>query len=314
MKQPTIIFAHIPKAAGTTLHRIIEQQYQRQEIYSIYPTPLTPDASFTHLVNLSAEQRAQIRVLKGHLLFGLHTCLPRPCTYFTLLREPVDRVVSFYYYVRQNHQHYLHDHMLAQNLSLQQYIESHATVANDNFQVRILAGAQGIAYGHCTREMLDDAKSNLQKYFSVVGLAEQFDATLLMLKRAFQWRSVFYVRQNVNADRPKLTDIPPDTLAVIKEHNRLDSELYQSVKQAFDDQLIHAGVEFAQELAAFRAENLRRQPRLRLQWQVRDQITRAQELAIISQATHRVPLSLLQIYWLVRQYPLRRWLRPGATK
>jgi len=124
MTQPTIIFAHIPKAAGTTLHRIIEQQYHRQEIYSIYSTPLTPEASFEHFTNLTPEQRAQIRILKGHMSFGLHAYIPGPVTYFTLLREPIERVVSFYYYIRQSHQHYLHDHVLAHNLSLQQYIES----------------------------------------------------------------------------------------------------------------------------------------------------------------------------------------------
>ena len=314
MERPTIIFAHIPKAAGTTLHRIIEQEYKRQEIYSIYPTPLNPAAGFDHFVNLPLEQRAQIRILKGHLSFGLHSYIPGPVTYFTLLREPTDRVVSFYYYVRQNVQHYLHDHVLAQNLTLRQYLESQATPANDNFQVRILSGASGVAYGQCTRNMLDSAKSNLQAYFSVVGLSEHFDATLLMLRQAFQWRNVFYVRQNVNPDRPALLSVPQDTLDLIKEHNRLDIELYEYVKQLFEDRLKNAGAEFTKELAAFRATNQRLQPWLRIDWRVREQVTRAQELALLTHATRRVPMPLLQVYWLVRQYSIRAWLHTGTSK
>jgi hypothetical protein len=314
MEQPVIIFAHIPKAAGTTLHRIIEQQYHRQDIYSIYPTPRNPEGGFSQFVNLPPEQRAQIRIMKGHLLFGLHAYLPGPFTYFTLLREPIDRVISFYYYVRQNAQHYLHQHVLAQNMSLRQYIESQATTANDNFQVRMLAGAQGIAFGQCTRGMLDEAKFNLQEYFSVAGLSEHFDATLLMLKHAFQWRSVYYVRQNVNVRRPALATVPPDTLDLIREQNWLDIELYQYVKQLFEDRLKNAGSKFTEELTTFRAENQRRQPLLRIDWKVREQIRRSQDLALMSQSTHHVPLPLLQTYWLLRQVSLRAWLRPNTSK
>jgi hypothetical protein len=315
MEQPAIIFVHIPKAAGTTLHRIIEQHYPRQTVYSTNPALLNPEAGIDHFKHLPLEQRAQIRVLKGHLPFGLHEYIPGPSTYFTLLREPVDRVVSFYYYIRQNTRHYLHEQVLARDLTLQQYIESCLTTSNDNFQVRLISGVHHeVPYGQCTPAMLETAKHNLQERFSVMGLSEQFDATLLLLQRAFQWRDVFYVRQNVNTDRPMLTHIPPATLDLIKEHNRLDIELYQFVKQRFEDRLRQAGPDFTHELAAFRAANRRRQPWVRLDWRVREQIRRSQDLALLSQSTHHVPLPLLQTYWLLRQVSLRAWLRPNTSK
>jgi hypothetical protein len=178
MEPPAIIFVHIPKAAGTTLHRIIEQHYPRQNVYSTNPSLLNPEASIEHFKQLPLERRAQIRMLKGHLPFGLHDYLPGPTTYFTLLREPVDRVVSFYYYVRQSTQHYLHEQVLARDLTLQQYIASCLTTSNDNFQVRLLSGAHHeVPYGQCTPAMLETAKRHLQEHFSVVGLSEQFDAT-----------------------------------------------------------------------------------------------------------------------------------------
>jgi len=75
--------------------------------------------------------------------------------------------------------------------------------------------------------MLDVARRNLEEHFSVVGLSEHFDATLLMLKQAFDWHGIFYVRQNVNTDRPAVSSVSQATLDLIQEHNWLDVELYK---------------------------------------------------------------------------------------
>jgi hypothetical protein len=136
----------------------------------------------------------------------------------------------------------------------------------------------------------------------------------VLLKQTFRWRDIFYVRQNVNADRPTLSKIPPATIDLIKEHNRLDVELYQFVKEQFENRLRQAGPEFTQELAAFRAANRRRQPWLRIDWRMREQVRFSHDLALLSQSTHQMPLPLLQVYWFLRQYSLRAWLHPRASK
>lgn len=89
-KEHSLIFLHIAKASGSTLHRIIERQYPAEVIYSI--DGLNVAESTNKFKNLSREQRQKIKVLKGHMSFGLHEYLPRPSTYITMLREPVERV------------------------------------------------------------------------------------------------------------------------------------------------------------------------------------------------------------------------------
>jgi hypothetical protein len=310
MDRPIVIFLHIPKVAGTTLYHIIERNYRAKDLYSIErAVDDGPGGNVEAFKRLSLERRAQIRMLTGHLPYGLHEYLPGPATYFTLLREPVDRVISFYYYVRRNSKHYLHDYALAHDMSLRRYVESHATTANDNFQVRMLSGIfHQVPYGHCTPDLLDLAKRNLQNHFAVVGLSEQFDATLLLLKRAFHWRDIFYIRQNVTADRPALSDVPAETLDVIREHNLLDIELYQYVKEQFEAQLKQADAQFTKELRSFRSANRRLQPVIRNYWQARVYADRAQELAA-RQSTNQWLLPLLRIYWFARQFSLRAWVQ-----
>src|SRR5690242_7431356 len=93
-----VIFLHIPKAAGSTLNRLIEFEYPLFEMYSI--DPVFYRWSGTHLHRLSKRRLGKIRVFKGHMLFGLHAILPQPATYITVLREPVERVLSSFYFMR----------------------------------------------------------------------------------------------------------------------------------------------------------------------------------------------------------------------
>ncbi len=92
-----IIFLHIPKTAGFTLQKIIERQYPPQSIYTLEPS--NELESIREFQSLDPAQRAKTRLLKGHLNMGqkLHEYLPQPVTYFTILRDPVERVLSHYY-------------------------------------------------------------------------------------------------------------------------------------------------------------------------------------------------------------------------
>jgi hypothetical protein len=335
MDQPVVIFLHIPKAAGTTLNHIIKQNCGTNDVYSIHRGIFDGEDDIEVFKRLSPERRAQIRLLTGHLPFGLHEYLPGPATYFTLLREPIDRVISFYYYVRQNPQHYLHDYTLARDMSLRHYVESRLTTANDNFQVRMLSGIfHQVPYGQCTPDLLDLAKHNLQNHFAVVGLSEQFDATLLLLKRAFHWRNIFYVRQNVTPERLTLAAIPADTLELIRNDNLLDIELYRYAKELFEAQLKQAGHFFTQKVRLFQAANRRYQTlqplyaqlrqdalraqlrwrlrqdalRAQLRWHLRQDALHAQQLAARQSSNQRLQ-PVLRLYWLARQYSMRAWIR-----
>ncbi len=55
--------------------------------------------SITQLKNMPEEKRNKIRCLKGHMPFGLHKYLLNSSVYLTVLREPIERVISHYYFV-----------------------------------------------------------------------------------------------------------------------------------------------------------------------------------------------------------------------
>jgi hypothetical protein len=250
-EESSVIFLHIPKAAGTTLHRIIEQQYEPNTIFTIHEGKTIIDFK-----NLSEAQRARIRVLKGHLYFGLHEFLPRPSTYITMVRDPIERVISHYYFELRTPSHELYKKIKSQNMSLEDFVRSGVCLHLDNGQTRLLSttGA-GIGYGQCSNELLESAKKNLREHFAVVGLVERFDETLILLKRKFKWKMPFYIKQNVTKQRPLKENIPKDTLKLIESYNQLDIELYKYTQKLFEELINQQPPLFELELKSLKLFN-----------------------------------------------------------
>lgn len=233
----TVIFLHIPKAAGSTLNTIIERQYRSNTIFTIKDLRI----SINKLKKLPESKKEKFKVLRGHMGFGLDTFLPQPSTYVTLLRDPVERIISHYYFVLRSPKHYLYKTVRTSGMSLKDYASVGVSLELDNGQMRLIAGNrgeenQGIGFGHCTIEMLERAKRNLRDRFAVVGLAEEFDKTLTLLKQAFRWDNTFYTKQNVTESRPSKRDISTEVLQTIQKHNEFDVELYEYAKNLFQEQ------------------------------------------------------------------------------
>jgi len=248
-EQPLIIFLHLPKTAGSTLARIIERQYKASAILHLY------ESSFgEELVAIPQNRMELVRIVMGHLYFGAHAFLSQPCTYLTMLRDPVDRVISHYNYVRQQPSHYLYEE--ACRMSLRDYVEFCGRQEPNNDQTRLLAGGCNVPnFGQCSEEMLNIAKRNLANHFAVVGLTEEFDRSLIIMKRAFKWRDPFYISENVGQVRARKEKIPQDTLRVIENYNALDIELYRYATERFQEQVRLQGKSFDQEIRIFRTLN-----------------------------------------------------------
>ena len=221
-----LVFLHVPKSAGTTLNRLIEWEYPLFDIYSIDPVFFR--WSWTHLQRLSEKRLKRTRVFKGHMLFGLHEILPQPATYITVLREPVDRVVSAFYFMRNYKLHPLSWKFRWENWSLEDFVRR---LPRDNVQCKIVAGAE---YEEpCTAEICERAKENLVRYFSVVGLSERFEESLALMKLRFGWKLERYSSFNVTRTRPKKDDLPRSTLDLIVEKNSFDVALYELAAKVF---------------------------------------------------------------------------------
>ena len=224
--EEAVIFLHVPKTAGTTLNRLIEWEYPLFEMYSIDPVFFRWSAS--HLWRLPPRRLKKTRMFKGHMLFGLHKILPQPATYITVLRDPIDRVISAFYFMRSYVLHPLYWKFRREKWSIEDFVRR---FPRENVQCKILAGAD--YNSPCTEQIFQQAKENLFTHFGVVGLSERFEESLALMKLRFGWKLWRYSSFNVTRARPKKHDLSAATLELIIAKNSFDVALYECAEKIF---------------------------------------------------------------------------------
>lgn len=234
---PTVIFLHIPKTAGTSLQALIRRQFRPDLVFETDSND--PRETMREFPRLPEHDREKFRVILGHLWFGLHRAIPRPSTYITVLRHPVERIISHYYYVKRTPAHYLYREVTGKHLGLEAYVAGGLSTELNNGQTRLLSGEyddERFPFGCCPDELLLKAKQHLAAHFSVVGIKERFGETLQLTGRVFNWK-IADIHKNVTENRPGLGDIPPGVIGTISAYNRLDLELYEYGKEIFSRML-----------------------------------------------------------------------------
>jgi hypothetical protein len=255
---PTIIFLHIGKTAGSSLRGILRRQVRRDQILEFrapLPEPgrLRREGGLAAFAAIPEADRARARLVMGHAPYGLHELIPRPSTYVTMLRDPVELVVSLYRYIGRTPNHILHDELRSRGLPLEGFVTSGLSLETDNSQTRALAGDMSAPFGGCDEEMLATARAHLEDRFAVVGLTDRFDESLLLMGRAFDWSRLYYVAANV---APTAERVPPspETVEQIRAANSLDVELYAWATERFE-QTIASDPTFDVALERFRRRN-----------------------------------------------------------
>jgi hypothetical protein len=246
-----LVFLHIPKAAGRTFYRVLDRQVPAGTVFQLDGTHW--QASIERLRAMPEEERRRLRVVQGHMGFGVHELFSQTARYITFVRDPVSRIVSHYHYALRSKNHYLHDEVVGRGLRLRDYATGGLTAELENGQTKLLAGPDDdLAEG--TPEDLERAKRHVREHFVLAGLTERFDESLLLLKRDLGWANVAYERENVAPSAPRPPD--PETVEAVRERNLLDLELHRFCADLLDERLAAAaGPAFDRELGVLRARN-----------------------------------------------------------
>ena len=264
----TLIFLHIPKTAGTSIRKIFERFYDEKEIYPIY-TKANNMNDINDFKALSDAEKMKIKVFFGHVSFGLHNYISKPCHYVTILRDPVEKILSLFSHISNIKTHPYYERVKSSKFSISEFVKSGMAIETDNHQTRVIAGIDP-EFGMCTSAILETAEENIKKYFSVVGLSEYFDESVLLMKKAFGWRSPvhlslkrmiyggagapspFYEKANVSINRLRIEDLSADEINTITKYNELDIELYNYAEKLLKDKIRQQGDSFMHELDKLR--------------------------------------------------------------
>ena len=254
-----ILFNHIPKTAGTTMKHVLWRVVGSDRVL----TALGEDHR-ERVAAMAVELDRDLDrpcAIASHVGFGVERWLPSRHSYpaFTFLRDPVARTTSRYWHYRS-----VRGGPGAEPvLPLEDWLEE-KVLHRYNSQTGFLGGAwtrHHLEGAPLTRasfdsQLLADAKRNLEAH-PVVGLAERFDESMLLLRKAYGWPlfKSTYRRVNVGPAGARRAALTARQLEAVRANNELDLELYEFGRELFESRLAAACADREGRLRRYRLAN-----------------------------------------------------------
>ena len=235
MVAANLVHLHIPKTAGTALRLAFERNRQRVCIIG---------SNFVY----EAEKHAEIDLFTGHA--GFRTIAEQPALrdkVVTILRDPYDRIASYYYHLLTLHREGLESSPrtdLASKYNLNDFlgVRDHPHLITDLYNAatwQLVWDAhihERVAFRREQPLMLDAdlvarAKVNLSS-FLVVGLQDRLPAfvTDLQEKTGF---TVTLASDNANPSREPFASLSAATRRRMRDWIELDLEIYEWARRLF---------------------------------------------------------------------------------
>jgi len=232
-------FVHIPKTAGQTFNAVLSEQVSGS-FRVISPAEC---ANFPDLW-------ADTKVVSGHVPVFVFDALPTRRHLLTILRDPVERVISNYRFILARPDHYAHEYVHRHRLSLGQcYDHPVLGIEFTDFQTKMIgwvartrvacpahgpgeaeAFAAELAHfsaGTVTRATLGNAIRRLSTDISFGVLDEPRSLSVLCREVSGSAPAQMPFLNATSAEIYEVTDPERDAIG---EHNVLDAELYRWAK------------------------------------------------------------------------------------
>jgi len=247
-----LVHLHIAKTGGTTLSSMVKHAFGSDEIFETISKDHQVYGGLDLLTHASCERMlrdcdiARIRYFTGHVPIGVDRIFGRPAKYIAVVRHPVERLLSYFYFRIQGGDPYLKD---GKPIAFEDYVESGGDIIFNNYQVRVISGSPDldapagvpgalIQGAPVEARHLEMAKRNVETNFLAIAPLEQITDMALLLRRIYGWpmRRLQTEYKNPTAERPRAPNLPPRLLRIIEEHNAHDIELYNWVCRRFAEQ------------------------------------------------------------------------------
>ncbi len=200
---------------------------------SVFIPYMDGPANMQAISELSENEKKKIKAVCAHMCYGAHKFFKK-YQYVTLIREPVERVISSYYFSLSNPNDFGNKLIKEQELSLKEFARRPELY---NLQTRYLSSFPFSCKDWHIKPPEDinykievmRIKKRLEKEF-IFGLVEDMQGFIKMISNKLNIDLNTNVNSNKTVYRPEINEIDKETIKEIKKNNEHDIELYQFVQ------------------------------------------------------------------------------------
>ncbi len=216
--QEKIFFLHIPKSGGITFRSLLEEQYHCNEAAFFIDANAFNDESID----------PECRLLAGHILYSKVKNLVQDFKKVTLLRNPIERVLSEHYYicnrVDPSKTNIRKKHLLPS--------EGDPIETASNVACQFLSQLDPTDPSILMQQHLESAKRTLSEECIFVGISEEMQTSIQLFFQSQGWEVPAEIPTH-NTTKRDQTDYPPALLEGIARRNWADIALYDYAKELF---------------------------------------------------------------------------------
>ena len=226
-----ILFDHLPKCAGTTVHRYLLKQYPNRVTFWVDPRNVKQSTEAFRC--MSEQARSRFRLVGGHNANRLSDCVHEDAVRLTILREPVDRIVSHYCFVIRDTKNYLRDRVVRNNISLENSVRLDLSSELRNwYTIHFTALSIKEVESDPTTAVQRAAEIVLRRY-DVIGFQDDLPAAMRALREVARLYRKF---ENVvaNEGERRAGGVSDEARRVIAEANWLDVQPYALMRKRLE--------------------------------------------------------------------------------
>lgn len=223
------------------MRNILRMNYQSGEYFGAQPlgrasvaggvkTIDSLDEDVFEVVSEIQNRQQTLACAAANLPFGIDRYLDRPVAYFTFLREPVERCISYWYFAFQNrYRSPLWSVLEAYDFDLLHILGDGAAYQFTNDQIRMISGSSSPSPA---ANDLRTACEIIEERFFLAGTVDSFGPCLEILAHRFDWHYVPHTRLNVGTKTDRSL-LPACAEKHFHDANDLDIRLYEWVVQKY---------------------------------------------------------------------------------
>ena len=210
-----IIFIHIPKTGGTTINSAMNETYWQTK----------PGYNYRHILSDKSSNSGDLFLSKNRSKYQNEKI-------FMMLRHPVDRLVSEYYFI--NNRNEFTNLIKTKPRTFEEYVNSPQT---QNYVINFLKGKRMYSTVRPTNEDLTSIIDSIDTLPIHVGIFEQFSESLSYFTKhmGIEWKKDIPIKR-MTIRRPKIENLSEELIQRIEKNNALDLKLYEHCLNNFQQE------------------------------------------------------------------------------